>query len=94
MTRSIDERRLDGNAAAGLLAELFAFDVTRATTICDGCERPAMVGQLVLYAAEMGAVLRCPACSHLMICATEVGGAVRLDMRGVRLLRAPLVDRG
>ena len=87
MTRPIAEMRLDGNAAAGLLASLFAFDITEATIICDDCEHAAALGELHLYAAGMGAVLRCPGCSHLLLCATDVGGAVRLDMRGVRLLR-------
>lgn len=88
MTRLADEVRLDGNAAAGLFAAVFAFDVTRATTVCEGCDRPSPVGELLLYAVEMGAVLRCPGCSHMMICATELRGVLRLDMRGVKSLRA------
>jgi len=90
MTRTVDELRLDGNAAAGLLGALFAFDVTRAEAICDGCGNAAHVGELHLYAAEMGAVLRCPGCDHLMLCATELRGTVRLDMRGIRLLGLPV----
>ena len=38
--------RLDGNAAAGLLAEIFAFDVTVARAICAGCGAEAPVGEL------------------------------------------------
>jgi len=87
MTRTVDERRLDGNAAAGILGALFALDVTRATVTCAGCEQPSPVGELVLYSVEMGAVLRCPGCSHLMICATELRGVLRLDMQGVKILR-------
>jgi len=82
-----DELRLDGNAAAGLLGELFAFDITTATTICDGCGRAAPVGALLLYGQEMGAVLRCPGCSHLLICVTRPRGETWVDLRGVRLLR-------
>ena len=87
MTRLADELRLDGNAAGGLLAAVFAFDVTQATTVCQGCDRPSFMGELLLYAVEMGAVLRCPGCDHMMVCATELRGVVRLDMRGVKILR-------
>jgi hypothetical protein len=90
MTRLADELRLDGNAAGGLLAAVFAFDVTRATTACEGCGRSSVVGELMLYAVEMGAVLRCPGCDHMMMCATDLGGVVRLDMRGVKVLVLPL----
>ena len=48
MTRPGDELRLDGNAAAALLGELFAFDVTTAMTTCDGCGGSSPVGGLVL----------------------------------------------
>ncbi|HKA90625.1 MAG TPA: DUF6510 family protein [Haliangiales bacterium] len=87
MTRTGDELRLDGNAAAGFLGELFTFDITRATATCDGCGGSSAVGALVLYAQEMGAVLRCPGCSHLLMCVTRPHGAWWIDLRGVRILR-------
>ena len=31
------EHHLEGNAAAGFQAEIFTFDVTSATVLCDGC---------------------------------------------------------
>jgi uncharacterized protein DUF6510 len=37
MTVPVDELRLDGNAAAGLLDQIFAFEVTSAAATCDGC---------------------------------------------------------
>ena len=82
-----DELRLDGNAAAGLLGELFAFDITRATAVCDGCGMTAAVGTLVLYGQEMGMLLRCPGCDHLMMCVTRPHGEFWADLRGVRALR-------
>jgi Family of unknown function (DUF6510) len=82
-----DELRLDGNAAAGLLAELFAFEVTTAATTCDGCGRTSPLGALHLYCREMGAVLRCPLCSGLMMVVTRLDGVTRIDLRGVRVLR-------
>ena len=34
-----DELRLDGNAAAGTLGEVFSFEVTTAEYTCEGCGR-------------------------------------------------------
>ena len=61
MTQTVDDLRLDGNAAAGLLQELFAFEITTAITICEGCGRASPVGALLFYGQHLGAVLRCPA---------------------------------
>ena len=93
MERTEDELRLDGNAAAGLLEELFAFEVTAAITTCDGCSHVCKLGALALYGATMGTVLRCPRCDHMMMCVTRVGTELRLDLRGVRVLRTPIMVR-
>jgi hypothetical protein len=87
MTVPVDELRLDGNAAAGLLGEIFALEITSAAVTCDGCGRVSAIGTLMLYAKAMGAVLRCPACEDVMIVATSPRGQWCLDMRGVRIMR-------
>ena len=79
--------RVDGNAAAGFLDELFTFEVTDAIVTCDGCSREMPIGALHVYDLEMGAILRCPSCDHLMISVTRLRGVSRLDLRGVRQLR-------
>jgi uncharacterized protein DUF6510 len=81
------ELRVDGNAAAGLLDQLFAFEITSAMATCDGCGRETAVGALDVYDLEMGAVLRCPACDGVMLRATRIRRVWRLEMRGVRVLR-------
>jgi hypothetical protein len=87
MDQAGDELRLDGNAAAGLLREIFSYDVTRAPAVCDGCGLCSAVGELLLYGHEMGAVLRCPGCQHVLMCLTKVHGVMWLDLRGTRVLR-------
>jgi hypothetical protein len=84
------ELRVDGNAAAGALEELFAFEVTAAVATCEGCGRETAVGALDAYDVRMGVVLRCPGCDGVMIRAARGGGVWRVEMRGVRVLR---VDR-
>ena len=86
MTQTADDLRLDGNAAAGLLGEIFAFEITTATTICDGCGRASPVGALLFYSQPLGAVLRCPGCNQVMMVVTRPHEEWWLDLRGVRLL--------
>jgi hypothetical protein len=78
---------LDGNAAAGLLSEVFAVEVTAATAVCGGCGRDSAVAELVLYGGPLGVVLRCPGCDLAMVRLAATPGGHRLDMRGVALLR-------
>ena len=81
------ERRLDGNAAAGLLREAFVVELTAATAVCEGCGRRWAVAELMLYGGALGAVLRCPGCDLVMIRLVHTPAGHRLDMRGVALLR-------
>jgi uncharacterized membrane protein len=45
--------RLDGNAAGGLLAEVFALDVTSASLTCGGCGAVGPVGEAVRCARSL-----------------------------------------
>jgi hypothetical protein len=87
MKMTMDDLRLDGNAAAGLLEELLAFEVTTARTICDGCGQEWPIANLALYGQQMGAVLRCPSCWQVMLVVTRPHGEWRLDLHGVRIMR-------
>ena len=55
----MDEYRLDGNAAAGLLEEVFAFEITTARAACVQCGATGEVGAQMAYVTEIGTVLRC-----------------------------------
>ena len=89
-TRSLDSLRLDGNAAAGLLAEIFATDLTAARVTCVGCGSTASVGGLHLYAQEMGAVLRCVSCECVVLRASRTRTHLWLDATGSRTIAIPL----
>jgi hypothetical protein len=58
---------LDGNATANLLQQLFVPDVTLATIRCEACDCLCSVGALSLYAAPMGAVLKCADCENVLM---------------------------
>ena len=80
---------LDGNAAAGVLAEIFAFDMTSAQSTCAGCGHISPVGGLRLYGGQMGTILRCPSCDHVQMRIVSVPrgqGQYWLDMQGMTLL--------
>jgi hypothetical protein len=78
---------LDGNAAAGVLQEIFGDDMTNVRGTCDHCASVAAVGQLVAYIGGPGIVLRCPACSSVMIRIAQTSKGTYVDARGVRHLR-------
>ena len=56
--------RLDGNAAGGMLREVFVQDVSAARGACACCGTIAQLGSqpLYMYPRSPGAVLRCSGC--------------------------------
>jgi hypothetical protein len=81
------EHRLDGNAAGGILHEVFPFDMTATQAICGGCGATGPIGALAAYIHGMGTVMRCPACDTALIRLAYVKGRYWLDMRGTRVLQ-------
>jgi NAD-dependent SIR2 family protein deacetylase len=80
---------LDGNAAAGELSEVFTLDVTTAVATCAGCGTTGPMAQAMDYRNGMGTVLRCPACDGVLLRYVHGGGQLRVEMRGVTVLRWP-----
>jgi hypothetical protein len=78
---------LDGNATANLLQQLFVPDVTLATIRCEACDCLCRVGALSLYAAPMGAVLKCADCENVLMRAVDTPHGLWLEMTGARYLR-------
>jgi ribosomal protein S27AE len=83
-------RRLDGNAAGGVLADLFAVDVTAARSRCASCGTTSMLGAHHLYADAPALVLRCPTCTEVVLRVASHEGRVLLDLRGAQLLTVPV----
>ena len=82
-------RRVDGNALGGLLGEVFAADLTMATTTCAGCRAVAPLAVLHVYLDAPGAVARCPACDRVQVRLVGNDARVWLDLTGVRVLEVP-----
>ena len=78
---------LDGNAAAGLLQHMFVPDITSGELQCGTCASKQAVGTLRLYAASMGAVLRCNHCDSIVMRAAHSPHGRWLDLTGARYVR-------
>jgi ribosomal protein S27E len=80
------ENKLDGNAAAGTLEQIFPFEMTLVQATCAGCGTTNVVGALAVYMHSMGTVVRCPTCDTVLIRIAQAKGRYWLDMRGLRVL--------
>ena len=85
----IEEMRLDGNAAGGILRDVFTHDMTAALTTCAGCRTVGPMGSLLEYGHGMGVVLRCPTCDTPVLRIVRTPGLLRLDLSGMLLLTIP-----
>jgi hypothetical protein len=79
MTTDPDALILDGNALAGVLAEVFGgADMTSAMRACGSCGQRHVVAEHRLYRGA-GFVLRCPGCEDVAL--TVVEGDGRREVR-------------
>jgi hypothetical protein len=76
-------QHVDGNAIAGLLADLFPFDATTATARCGGCGATAMLATAMVYMDAMGAVARCGQCDDVLLTLVESEDRVWVGFAGV-----------
>jgi len=79
--------KLDGNAAGGILHEIFPFEMTLVRAICANCGKQNVVGALAVYMHGMGTIMRCPSCHQVLIRVAHVNENYCLDMQGVRVLQ-------
>jgi Family of unknown function (DUF6510) len=77
--------RLDGNAVAGTLREVFTTEVTTALGTCGGCGAVDAVGAVHVYVSA-GIVLRCPHCENVLLRLVQHESRIWLDLTGLRSL--------
>jgi hypothetical protein len=78
---------LDGNAAAGILSEIFALEITPNPVECAHCGQEGAIGSLLAFSQAPGMVLRCPACEQTILRIVQTPEAFFLDLRGAAYLR-------
>jgi len=86
----MSDPHLDGNALAGPLRDVFAVDVTAATSRCASCGQVGAVAALHVYASAPGLVARCPGCEEVVLRMVRTPDAAWLDLRGAVSLRIPM----
>ena len=84
---------LDGNAIAGDLSDLFAFDATTAQATCAACHDVAPLATLHAYVRAPGMVLRCASCDAVQLRFVRTTDRVWLDLRGIATLEIRLPDQ-
>ena len=77
------ELRLDGNAVAGLLTEVFSVEATTAIARCGSCGAERALAEAHVYAHAPGVVLRCPGCTAVLMRFARIHGRLVADMHGV-----------
>ena len=84
--RAGEAARLDGNAAAGMLSEIFVQDFTTARVTCATCGAAGPLGALLVYAHGMGMVMRCTTCDSVVMRMARTPTRLWFDPTGARLL--------
>jgi hypothetical protein len=79
----MEDLRLDGNAAAGLLSEVFTPEATAAVVRCASCGSEHPVATAQVYAQGPGTVLRCPGCEAVIMRFAHIRDRLVADLRGV-----------
>jgi ribosomal protein S27E len=82
----IEEMKLDGNAIAGLLREIFAMEMTTAVGTCASCGEVNAVGRVEVYIHAPGTVVRCPDCGAVLMKIVRGKGRYWVDLTGTRCL--------
>lgn len=80
---------LDGNVLAGPLSEIFAADVTIATSRCAHCGYTGLLARLHVYANAPGLVARCQECGGVVLRVVRTTSTACLDLTGTALLSIP-----
>ena len=90
----MDDRdlRLDGNAVAGLLQEVFGLEVTLAARTCATCHAVAPLGAHHVYVHAPGVVVRCPSCQSVALRVVRTPGRTLLELSGTQALALPVRD--
>jgi hypothetical protein len=78
---------VDANAVGGLLATVFGVDVTGSPGQCATCHTVSVMGTMRVYMRGPGVVIRCPACTQVVLRIVETPTATFLDVSGASYVR-------
>jgi Family of unknown function (DUF6510) len=76
--------RVDGNALAGELSEVFSQEMTVARVACGGCGAVEQLGADHAYMQAPGMVLRCCHCDNVLLVMVRAGKHLRVSFAGTK----------
>ena len=84
-----DPQTLDGNAAAGMLFDIFGAEMTLSSARCAHCGNRAPMGTLRVYCVGgPGMVMRCSVCAEMVMrVMRRPDGSFLVDTRGAAYVR-------
>jgi hypothetical protein len=74
---------LDGNAIGGLLIDVFAADMTAASSTCATCGATRPVAELAVFRRAPGTVVRCRTCDSVLMVFVQAHGRIGVDLMGL-----------
>ena len=80
---------LDGNAIAGVLADVFGADLTTAVGECASCGAAGPLAETVVYVRAPGTVMRCRSCGGVLMVLVTIRSVTCVDRRGLSDLSDP-----
>ena len=83
----VDETRLDGNAIAGELRQIFGVEMTDHLGCCGECGTVNRVAAITVYRTGPGDVLRCPNCEAVLFVLVQRDSTVTVGFDSIRWLR-------
>lgn len=78
--------RLDGNAAVGVLGELFAVDITQARGECGHCGALGLLAEALTELDDEGVIVLCRSCGHTLLTYVHGPRGRHLLLPGLRAL--------
>ena len=83
MMADVVSATLDGNAIAGLLADVFGEEMTTAIGTCAACGASREVATFAVFTRAPGTVARCPACASVLMVLVTIREVTCVDLRGL-----------
>lgn len=81
--------RLDGNAIAGTMFDVFGREMTAMVGTCGGCGRGGPLAEVAVYLLSPGVVARCPNCDNLLIVIVDRRGTACVELAGFASIEEP-----
>jgi hypothetical protein len=75
-----DAMRVDGNAMAGILGEMFVQEMTSVRIACGGCGKAEPFGAEHVYMRAPGIVMRCCHCDSVLLVVAHTGETYRFGL--------------